>query len=82
MFLKACQIDQYVWDEEIIARKMVFPTLLIECKLSDTDPSPFLRNLFQSLGVPFVQVVRRSGLLKVDKNSAVLSAPAFLSGLA
>ncbi|MBP9699070.1 MAG: hypothetical protein KBD85_03540, partial [Elusimicrobia bacterium] len=65
MFLKGRQIDQYLWDEEIIARKMVSLALLIECKLSDTYPSRFLRNLSQSLGIPFVQVVRRSGILKV-----------------
>ena len=58
------------------------PALLIECKLSETDPSRFLRNLSQSLGIPFVQVVRRSGILKIDKNFAVLSAPTFLSALA
>ncbi|MBP9127363.1 MAG: hypothetical protein KBG07_01180 [Elusimicrobia bacterium] len=82
MFLKGRQIDQYLWDEEISARKMVSLALLIECKLSDTDPRHFLRNLSHSLGIPFVQVVRRSGILKVDKNSAVLSAPTFLSALA
>ena len=44
------------------------PALLIECNLSDTNPSHFLRNLSQSLGVPFIQVVHRSGIRHIDNN--------------
>ncbi|MBL0058686.1 MAG: ATP-binding protein [Elusimicrobia bacterium] len=55
------------------------PALLVECKLSDTEPSRFLQNLSQSLGVPFVQVVRRSGIRRIEKQFAVVSAPVFLS---
>lgn len=58
------------------------PALLVECKLSDPTPSRFLRNLSQSLGVPFVQVIRRSGIHKIDKHFAVVSAPTFLTALA
>ena len=58
------------------------PALLVECKLNDTTPRHFLRNLSQSLGIPFIQVVHRPGIRKIDRNHAVVSAPMFLSAIA
>jgi uncharacterized protein len=58
------------------------PYFLFEVKRTDTDLSPSLRYYTQKLGIPGLQIVRKTGLrIKKEKNIGVLSVHALTNAL-
>ncbi len=58
------------------------PWFAVEAKLNDTSLSPHLMYFKERLPIPFVyQVVKKSGVDKIEKGVRILSAGKFLSGL-
>jgi hypothetical protein len=55
------------------------PALLVEAKLSDTDIPRHGLRFTEQLGVPYVQVVGRSGLHRAEGKTLLVSADRFLS---
>jgi len=55
------------------------PFLLIEAKMSDTEPSPALKTFQRSLNVPAVQLTSEGATYRMfsNGNQSILAAPSF-----
>ena len=58
------------------------PWFAVEVKLNDTSLSPHLHYFKERLSIPYVyQVVKKSGVDRIEKGARIISAGKFLSGL-
>ena len=58
------------------------PWFAVEVKLNDATLSPNIQYFKERLSIPFVyQVVKKSGVDKIEKGARIISAGKFLSGL-